>query len=80
MKNKKTRKKKEKLTPEEANLRNQKMYLRKSIFWSAASAGWKAKALSEETKKAWHSYKCPNCLQWHLAKTHETKSSVQTAT
>jgi hypothetical protein len=80
MKSKSARKKKEKLTPEEANLRNQKMCLRKSIFWSAASAGWKAKALSEEIKKAWYSYKCPNCLQWHLARARETKSSAQTAT
>lgn len=74
---KKKKKKKECLTPAEANRRNQKMCLRKSIFWTEFGAKRKAKLLSEETKNSWYSYKCPNCLQWHLAREKEFDLSDQ---
>lgn len=73
---KKRKTKKERLTPEEANRRNQKMCLRKRIFWNEMGAQIKARNLSENTKSKWYSYKCPNCLQWHLSKVKEKESDL----
>lgn len=44
---------------------NQRMCLRKKIFWTATGAELRAKAISRTGTKM-RAYKCPNCLQWHL--------------
>lgn len=55
---------------------NQTMCLRKRIFWTEAGALIKAEQLSKKTKYKWYSYKCPNCLQWHLSKVKEKESDL----
>ncbi len=44
---------------------NERMCLRKKIFWTEFGAQMRAKAISK-TGTAMRAYRCPNCLQWHL--------------
>lgn len=45
--------------------RNERMCLRKAVFWTALAARFRAQELSRKGTPM-RAYRCPNCLQWHL--------------
>lgn len=50
-------------------MRNERMCLRKRVFWSEFSAQSRATRINARGVKGgglMRSYHCPNCLQWHL--------------
>ncbi len=48
-------------------LRNERMCLRKRIFWSSFSAKSRAQQITKSGTPM-RAYHCPNCLQWHLTR------------
>jgi hypothetical protein len=48
-------------------LRNERMCLRKRIFWSEFSATTRAKRITDSGVPM-RAYHCPNCYQWHLTR------------
>lgn len=48
-------------------LKNERMCLRKRVFWSAFGATTRARQITEAGTPM-RAYRCPNCYQWHLAR------------
>lgn len=48
-------------------MRNERMCLRKRVFWSEFGAQARARVITESGTPM-RSYRCPNCLQWHLSR------------
>lgn len=48
-------------------LKNEKMCLRKKLFWDEGRARSRAEAITRSGVPM-RAYRCPNCLQWHLTR------------
>lgn len=58
-------------------LTNEKMCLRKKVYWSEFAAQSAARTILKHKKVIMRTYKCPNCLQYHLSKDKEKTQKLQ---
>ncbi len=47
-------------------MRNERMCLRKRLFWTQGAAEGRAMVIAESGGPKMRAYRCPNCLQFHL--------------